>query len=212
MQELQKTVPSESNKLSVKQYGSTALSKLPEETTLTHIAGLLHGLALLYQVPNWTTENAARGAVWILHEYPHEQLQTVTMALQNPPPTEEKVWRITPDVIREWVEIQRTKEVNARLRVEQEKHDREVAQQLKQPSADLSEGTKQMIETMQKNFSAQEPTPLKSDRNYFKTQAVDKFSELYQVSKSEMGVWYDEWENEQSGQKEPLTFQEWLLK
>lgn len=66
---------------------------------------MLHRLAKLYQVPNWDGENAVLLAKWIITKYECEPLDVVLDCLINPPATQEKNWRLTPDTIQAWFAI-----------------------------------------------------------------------------------------------------------
>jgi len=77
---------------------------------------LLKRIAMLYQVPGFTDENALELADWILERYPNELGDTVMRALKNPPvitnrhDERESQWRLTPDTVAKWIsiEIERT--------------------------------------------------------------------------------------------------------
>lgn len=85
---------------------SVVLKEQPDqEITLKEIAKMLQGVALLYQIPNWTPENSVILARWIMNNYPNETMNTVIGCLTNPPSTGEKNWRLTPDTIQEWFAI-----------------------------------------------------------------------------------------------------------
>lgn len=70
------------------------------------IAHLLQRLAKLYQLPNWTEDNAVTLSEWVYDNYRYDSLQDVMECLKNPPPTGQINWRLTPDTIRTWMEIQ----------------------------------------------------------------------------------------------------------
>lgn len=78
------------------------------------IALLLQRLSKLYQIPNWTEENAVILTEWIHENYKYETLDTIMQVLTNPPNTGAKNWRLTPDTIQEWMSIQLEKEAEAR--------------------------------------------------------------------------------------------------
>ena len=67
---------------------------------------MLQRLSKLYQLNNWTEENAVYLAEWISENYKFDSLDDVIVVLSNPPITEQKQWRLTPDTIREWMAIQ----------------------------------------------------------------------------------------------------------
>ncbi len=54
---------------------------------------------------NFQVANALNLADWVMINYKHESLNSVIETLKNPPETEEKVWRLNPDTIREWMAI-----------------------------------------------------------------------------------------------------------
>lgn len=82
----------------------------------------------MYQIKDFDFENAVILGQWIITNYKYEQLSTVIRVLENPPMVD-RIWRLTPDIIREWLSIhldrvytQREKEIhNERFKeVEQE--------------------------------------------------------------------------------------------
>lgn len=77
-----------------------------QEDVLRHVSRLAHRLGRLYLIPNWTEENAVLLAEWIVEKYKYEEIQIVTRVLNNPPTTGDKTWRLTPDVIQEWMTIE----------------------------------------------------------------------------------------------------------
>lgn len=85
----------------------------PKETKKI-IAILLQRLSKLYQIPNWSEENAVILTEWIHENYKYETLETIIQVLTNPPNTGAKNWRLTPDTIQEWMAIQLDKEAEAR--------------------------------------------------------------------------------------------------
>lgn len=72
---------------------------------IEQIGRLLNQLAKLYQIPNWTGENAALLSNWIVNKYEYEPLEVIIGCLANPPKTGEKNWRLTPDTIEQWLTI-----------------------------------------------------------------------------------------------------------
>ena len=66
---------------------------------------MLQRLSKLYQLGNWTEENAVYLAEWISDNYKYDSLDDVIECLANPPLTEQKQWRLTPDTIHEWMKI-----------------------------------------------------------------------------------------------------------
>ncbi len=79
------------------------LAEQPDKNaTRLFISGLLLRLADIYGL-NFQSTNALMMADWILENYKYESLNIVIETLKNPPPTKERVWRINPDTIREWM-------------------------------------------------------------------------------------------------------------
>lgn len=96
----------------IRSQGLTKLSKtdlvLAEQDkgqTITLLSYLLQRLSKLYQLTNWTEENAVFLAEWIFDNYKYDPLDDVITCLRNPPHTENKQWRLTPDTIKEWMKI-----------------------------------------------------------------------------------------------------------
>lgn len=96
----------------IQSQGLTKLSKtdlvLAEQDkgqTIRLVSYLLQRLSKLYQLPNWTEDNAVFLAEWIFDNYKYDSLDDVITCLRNPPPTENKQWRLTPDSIKEWMKI-----------------------------------------------------------------------------------------------------------
>lgn len=81
------------------------LRELPAEAKVdaqTAICNMLKHMAKLYQIPNWDALNEVLLSDWILETYPTETMETITKALTKPR-TVGKTWRLTPDVITEWM-------------------------------------------------------------------------------------------------------------
>jgi hypothetical protein len=98
--------------LVIQSQGLTKLSKtnmvLAEQDkgqTIKLICFLLQRLSKLYQLPNWSEENALILAEWIFDNYKFDSLDDVITCLKNPPQTGNKNWRLTPDTIQEWMTI-----------------------------------------------------------------------------------------------------------
>lgn len=97
---------------------------------LKSIASLLQRLAKLYQIPNWSEENAILLAQWIFDNFKYETFETIRECLYNPPITGQKNWRLTPDTITEWmvlkldeVAIKREAEHERNKQIEQDNND-----------------------------------------------------------------------------------------
>lgn len=90
---------------------SKIIREQPDKTeTNKFIARLLQRLGKLYQIPNWSEENAVMLAQWIVDSYPYESLDSIQECLYTPPKTGQKNWRLTPDTIQEWMALQLEKE------------------------------------------------------------------------------------------------------
>lgn len=86
------------------------------KATLTHVSNLVHKLASLYQIPNWSAEHSVNLGEWIVENYRFESLEAVERCLKNPPELENKSTRLTPDTIRLWMRITLEKESEKRER------------------------------------------------------------------------------------------------
>lgn len=81
------------------------LAEQDKSESIKLIAYLLQRLSKLYQLSNWSDENAVFLAEWIYDNYRYDSLDDVISCLKDPPSTENKQWRLTPDTIREWMTI-----------------------------------------------------------------------------------------------------------
>lgn len=81
------------------------LAEQDQTQTITLISYLLQRLSKLYQLTNWTEDNAVFLAEWIFDNYKYDSLDDIISCLRNPPHTENKQWRLTPDTIKEWMKI-----------------------------------------------------------------------------------------------------------
>lgn len=81
------------------------LAEQDKGQTIKLVCFLLQRLAKLYQLPNWTDENALILSEWIFDNYKFDSLDDVITCLKNPPSTGSKQWRLTPDTIQEWMAI-----------------------------------------------------------------------------------------------------------
>ena len=93
----------------------------PKDECIAHIAKLIHRLSKLYQMKDWTEENSVLLAEWTYENYKYEEIQIVTRVLNNPPQTDGKSWRLTPDTIREWMTIELEKVAERREQIHNEK-------------------------------------------------------------------------------------------
>lgn len=111
----------------VKLSESVILREQDKNEVLIHIAGLLQRLGKLFQVPNWSEENAVILAEWVYDNYKFDSLKAVTECLKNPP-IEGKNWRLTPDTIQEW--MSKTLE---KVSIQLEKENTRYKEQMKEP-------------------------------------------------------------------------------
>lgn len=118
------------------------IKQIPESEAILQLSQMLDKLAKLYQVPNWDSTNAILLAESVRDEYKHYSWELIVQALTNPPKLE-KVWRITPDTIAEWINYTREKMVEREQRLVSERRQME-----KIVSHELSEETLELI----KNF------------------------------------------------------------
>jgi hypothetical protein len=81
----------------------TVIREQSKSEVVTELAKQLAVLAALYNIKDYTAVNASVLAEWIYETYQYEQLETVYKCLRNPPVTDERIWRLTPDVIRSWM-------------------------------------------------------------------------------------------------------------
>lgn len=81
------------------------LAEQDKGQTIKLTAYLLQRLSKLYQLSNWTEDNAVFLAEWIYDNYKYDSLDDIISCLKNPPHTDNKQWRLTPDTIKEWMRI-----------------------------------------------------------------------------------------------------------
>ena len=74
------------------------------------IAALLERVVILYQIPNWGAKNAIILSEWIMDNYKFETLETIKACLKNPPSTKDNNWRLTPDTINTWFQVELEKQ------------------------------------------------------------------------------------------------------
>lgn len=99
---------SQTNSVTSLSASGLVLRELPAEAKVdaqTAICNMLKHLAKLYQIPNWDALNEVLLSDWILETYPTETMETITKALTKPR-TVGKTWRLTPDVITEWMSFE----------------------------------------------------------------------------------------------------------
>ena len=79
----------------------------------------------MYQIKDFGPQNALLLSEWIYENYKYEQLESITRCLENPPALDEKIWRLTPDVIQSWFMAYLDKLSNAREReIHNAKHEK----------------------------------------------------------------------------------------
>jgi len=77
-------------------------------------------------IPGWTEDNSVLLAEWTLDNYGHEDIETITKCLSDPPLTKTETgitdtnWRLTPDRVQKWMAIVIEQESIAR----EKEHDR----------------------------------------------------------------------------------------
>jgi len=104
-------------------------------------------IAKVYQIPNFDNTNAELLAEWILEEYQHHDLELVQTALRNPPRLNDQAWRLTPDTLREWIELTRIKRANLKDAEESKKR-----QELEVVKNDISPETQKLIKETLNNL------------------------------------------------------------
>jgi len=119
------------------------LAEQDKGETITLIAYLLQRLSKLYQLSNWTDDNAVFLAEWIYDNYKFDSLDDIIACLRNPPHTENKQWRLTPDTIQEWMAIILDKRADRR-----EAENKELKETFKEPLTNINyDAFKTKIET-----------------------------------------------------------------
>lgn len=97
-------------------------------------------IAKIYQIPNFDNTNAELLSEWLMDEYKHHDLALVQETLRNPPRLNDQAWRLTPDTLREWIDLTRIKQAEkANVKESQKRQDIEVIE----PA--LSEETQKMV-------------------------------------------------------------------
>lgn len=136
------------------------------------ISYLLQRLSKLYQLPNWTEENAVFLAEWIFDNYKFDSLDDVITCLKNPPSTGSKQWRLTPDTIQEWMQI-----ILERRAEKREAEVKKLKETFKEPLPEVDyEAFKKKIET---EGLPEDAAPKETDHAY------EKFRMDYLVKKQQ---------------------------
>jgi len=81
------------------------LKEQDERTVIKDLALRLLNVAKLFTI-DYSEESAVLLAQWVYNNYRYELLETVQKVLSNPPKTGERVWRLTPDTITDWMAIE----------------------------------------------------------------------------------------------------------
>lgn len=92
----------------------TVLRSQPKSEVIKSLAFLVHRLASLYSVPDWSDMKSVDLAEWIYDNYTFELGGTIHNVLKNPPTLGKPVWRMTPDTIREWMTVELERVCDAR--------------------------------------------------------------------------------------------------
>ncbi len=112
------------------------------------ICDALDRIAKLYQIPNYDfTVNSMLLAEWILDEYKHHQLELVLETLRKPPILNDQAWRLTPDTLKNWIDLKRIERANLKERQESLKRQSE-------PVKEIPKDEKERIDLLIEEFKA----------------------------------------------------------
>jgi len=150
-------VPSASNRQLTKLSTSAILKEQPEREILSHLFQLINRLVKLYQIQGWGKDSTGILAEWVLDNYKYESLELVTRVLTNPPKTQERNWRLTPDVIADWMAVEMERDIAKR---EKEVHN---AKHGDVPNEWPEERLKELQETLKKVDDFVVPSLTESD-------------------------------------------------
>jgi len=98
-------------------------------------------LAKLYAVPQFDNTNGELLTEWILDEYKHQDLDLIQETLRNPPRLNDQAWRLTPDTLREWIDLTRIKRADLKIKEESQKRQETINENM----AQLSPETQKMV-------------------------------------------------------------------
>lgn len=84
---------------------NTVLRELPKADVIKALCDQLDQTAKLFSIPNWDQITSVLLAEWILENYHSDTFETIFRALKKPRITE-KVWRLTPDTLTDWISSQ----------------------------------------------------------------------------------------------------------
>ena len=107
--QLSKTHSQEPNKLQRSSEINTALilREQPDKAkSVFLISSLLEKIVTLWQIPNWSPSNSVLLAEWIFETYQYEPMEVIIKVLNSPPPAanrSDNTWRLTPDVVAQWM-------------------------------------------------------------------------------------------------------------
>ncbi len=134
---------------------STVLREQPKPELLKLIANHLDKIAKLFQIPNWDSINGMLLAEWIVETYQTEQVETLLRCLNKPRRMEDKTWRLTPDVITDWMSQQ--------IELEAEKREKEIHNAKQAEGLDIEvsdERIQEWLDTIKNAPGFKPPAPL----------------------------------------------------
>jgi len=94
--------------------GEIILREQSKESVILIIAGAIDKTAALFQIPNWNTTASVDLAEWTYTAYQFEELDVIVKGILNPPPSDQRVYRLSPDVISEWMAVALDKKAEQR--------------------------------------------------------------------------------------------------
>lgn len=87
-----------------------ALKNQNPQLLIPELCDLLDKIAKLWQVKDYDPSvNSILLSEWIMDEYQHHDLDLVRLALSKPPLGNDREWRLTPDTLKNWIELTRIK-------------------------------------------------------------------------------------------------------
>lgn len=134
--------------------------------TLRLITSLLDNIAVLWQIPNWSVTNSVMLAEWVYKTYSCEPLETIIRCLTSPPTGDEKVYRLTPDVVSKWMSAEIEKDAIEREKAH-EAHKAQFTEKL--PDVDYESFKRRLSEG--KALKDNRPKHWKDDPEYQKFKA-----------------------------------------
>lgn len=198
-----------------------ALKLQDQALLMTNICDLLDRIAKIYQIPNYDYEvNSILLAEWILDEYKHYDLNLVQETLRNPPKLNDQAWRLTPDTIRDWIDLKRNKEADLKIKQESEKRQSNDFEN----TDDLSPETRKMVQDyLNSLIGIKEVNPLTDEdvKKYGKERLKKEAKSLgyvppnkeYLIEKELRRRWSNEVHDKYTGKplENWLSFEEWKL-